>query len=612
MKKSLLLTALTAFGLGSYAQTFVSTTPENRNVVLEEYTGIYCGFCPSGHAIANSIKENNPGDVVLVNVHVGGFAAPNAGDPDFRTSFGTALDNAAGTCGYPGGSVNRQAFPGLLQTDNNGDPCGAVTAMGRGNWANAAGQVLDDPSPVNVAGQATLDLSTRTLTVVSEVYYTGDANNSTNKLTIAVLQNGVIGPQSGASGNPDAVNPDGTYTHGHMLRHFMTGQWGETISQTSTGSFFTHTEEWVVPADINGVPLDLNNLEVALYVAEGNQDIISGSMAEVTVVSPNAYDALPAGIEVPEFICENEVSPVVTIQNMGNEAMTSLDILYSVNGGPAMTYNWTGSLATAQTEEVTLPTMTFTHLSENTVWVATNAPNGQGDQVSGNDVATATFEPSKNSGTQIDIEINTDNWGHELYWEIQDASGATVASGGNTNVGLNGGGLGNNCGSAAGDPGAYGNSTTVNESVTLTGTGCHTFILVDCYGDGLLQGGTYTISSNNAELYEGGSFAAVDEKVFNVGGTNSVNDLELVNNVSVYPNPFQDNATVSFNMVETGEVSLEVVNVLGAKVFAQNLGEKATGAHNYNLSAENLPAGIYMVNLVVNDAIYSTRVNISK
>ena len=234
-----------------------------------------------------------------------------------------------------------------------------------------------------------------------------------------------------------------------------------------------------------------------------------------------------------------------------------------------------------------------------------SSSNGQSDEVSGNDIATQNFEPSKNSGTQIDLEFVTDDYGYELYWEIQDASGATVASGGNTNVGINGGGAQ----AGAGDPGAYGNGATVNETVTLTGTGCHTLILVDDYGDGMCcqyGNGSYTVESSGIQLYDGGSFGASEERVFNVGGTNSINDLELVNNVSIYPNPFQDNATVSFNMVETGEVALEVVNVLGAKVFAQNLGEKATGAHNYNLSAENLPAGIYMVNLVVNDAIYNT------
>ena len=74
----------------SYSQTFVSTLPENKNVVLEEFTGIYCTFCPDGHVQAQAIYNQNPNDVVLINIHTGGYASPNAGDPDFQTQFGSA------------------------------------------------------------------------------------------------------------------------------------------------------------------------------------------------------------------------------------------------------------------------------------------------------------------------------------------------------------------------------------------------------------------------------------------------------------------------------------------------------------------------------------------
>ena len=51
---SILLSTICLVGIG---QTFVSTTPENKNVVLEEFTGIYCGFCPDGHVIGQGIHD---------------------------------------------------------------------------------------------------------------------------------------------------------------------------------------------------------------------------------------------------------------------------------------------------------------------------------------------------------------------------------------------------------------------------------------------------------------------------------------------------------------------------------------------------------------------------
>ena len=87
MNKSLFyigISSILLFSQAAQSQSIVSTTPENKNAVLEEMTGIYCTFCPDGHVIALALKAANPNDVVLVNVHVGGYADPGtSGDPDF-------------------------------------------------------------------------------------------------------------------------------------------------------------------------------------------------------------------------------------------------------------------------------------------------------------------------------------------------------------------------------------------------------------------------------------------------------------------------------------------------------------------------------------------------
>ena len=76
-----------------YGQNFVGTIVENKNIVLEEFTGINCAYCPKGHKIAQQIYDDNTNDVVLINIHVGYFATPNTGEPDYKTSFGSAINN---------------------------------------------------------------------------------------------------------------------------------------------------------------------------------------------------------------------------------------------------------------------------------------------------------------------------------------------------------------------------------------------------------------------------------------------------------------------------------------------------------------------------------------
>lgn len=574
---------MTCFSVAAFAQTFVSTTAQNRNVVLEEFTGINCQYCPDGHRIANLIKAGNPSRVVLVNVHVGGFSTPNAGQIDLRTNFGSPLSNQSDVTGYPAATVNRHVFPGLGQ--------GSGTGMGRANWNNAANQALNMSSPVNVAARATIDLATRTLTVVVEAYYTGTSSASTNKLTVALLQNNIEGSQTGASQNPDAILPNGNYNHMHALRHFLTGQWGATISNTSTGSFYTETFTYEIPDAIRSLPVLLPDLEVAVFVAEGNQEILSGSMAELTFVSPNAVDALPYSAIVPDFICGNELNPTVKIQNLGNQTLTSLDVLYSVNGGSASTYNWTGSLPTGSIASINLPAISFSHLQENTLWVATQNPNGQYDPISSNDIVTVNFLPAKNSGNQVTLNLTTDNYGSETTWALKGPNGNTIATGG-----------------------PYGNNATITENFTLE-NGCHEFIINDEYGDGICCGfgnGSYTLTSGGQTIYSGGEFAAQEVRLFNVGGVAGVEVMEVLTGFNIYPNPFSDNATLRFDLAADAQVAISVRNVLGQTLVDRQIGHLSAGPYTQQLASDGLAPGIYLVSLLVDGQQHTARVSVSR
>jgi hypothetical protein len=83
-----------------------------------------------------------------------------------------------------------------------------------------------------------------------------------------------------------------------------------------------------------------------------------------------AIMSLPGGT-----VCDLTVTPQVTIKNHGSEVLTSLDITYSIDGGTPLTYDWTGSLASAASTVVTLPAVTVTE-DEHTLEVTVDNPNG--------------------------------------------------------------------------------------------------------------------------------------------------------------------------------------------------------------------------------------------
>jgi len=262
MKKILLSLMISATGFfAAQSQTIVTTSPMDKNVILEEYTGIHCQYCPQGHAIAQSIQNNNPGRVVLVNIHQGSFANPSAGEPDFRTPFGDALANQTGLTGYPSGTVNRHVFSG------------SNTALSRGDWTASANIIMAQPSPVNVGIESSFNSATRELTVNVELYYTANSAVPTNYINVALIQDHVFGPQTGGS-------PPNNYEHMHMLRYFLTGQWGDVVNTTTQGTLVERTYTYTVPADYNNVPCVVENCQVAVYVAESHQEILSGDVVD--------------------------------------------------------------------------------------------------------------------------------------------------------------------------------------------------------------------------------------------------------------------------------------------------------------------------------------------
>jgi len=254
----------------SFGQTIVTDTVQLRSIVLEEYTGLHCTFCPDGHVKANAIAAEYPGRTVLINVHTGGYATPAAGEPDMQTAFGPDLANQTNLTGYPSGTVNRHVFPALSSS----------TALNRGDWAGVSPEILEMISPVNTGATSTYNASTNELTIEVEAYYTSNSATSTNFLNVVLLQDSILGPQTGGT----TYNPDnyvgGLYSHNHVLRHMITGQWGDQISTTTAGSLFSNTYTYTVPADINGLPVDIANCHIAVFITETQQEVLTGIVME--------------------------------------------------------------------------------------------------------------------------------------------------------------------------------------------------------------------------------------------------------------------------------------------------------------------------------------------
>ena len=84
-----------------------------------------------------------------------------------------------------------------------------------------------------------------------------------------------------------------------------------------------------------------------------------------------------------------------------------------------------------------------------------------------------------------------------------------------------------------------------------------------------------------------------------------------INELSIYPNPFNNVATLSFNVIGTERTSIELINAIGQTVQAIDLG-LVSGAQLVELNALELPSGFYLVNIKSGTNNVVSRVTVNK
>ncbi|KAF5039515.1 Outer membrane protein Omp28 [anaerobic digester metagenome] len=641
MKHVLSFALLLGFGMSLNAQTIVSTTADNKKVVLEEFTGANCTYCPDGHKIANQLMDANPGEFFAINVHQGSFAPTSPASINYTTTYGNSLGTQAGAAsiGWPCGTINRHQYTG------------SVLAMGRGSWGTYTTTALAQSSPVNIAIDVDLDYATREMTVLVEVYYTATSSASTNNLNVAILQDWVKGPQVGSSANPTYVTSDGQYWHMHMFRDFITGQWGITIPQTTIGTFWDSTFVFNVPASYGAIPVELPNLKVVAFVAEGQTEILT---ADEAAVPPAPIDASVSAIAgFPTSYCSSSFTPAVTIMNKGANALTSCDIDYSLDGGATQTYNWTGSIATGVTTVVNLPSQTITTSGSHSFTAATNNPNAGTDYNTVNDSYAESFTAFVGSGSAPVTEAFTstvfppagfasDDFGGDGKNWARSTSGHSAAGSAYANFYSISSGQKDDLFiipldfSSATSMGlsfyvAYRQYSTENDKLQVdVSTDCGTTWSTKWNKSGTtLATGAATTSSFTPtaaewrqEIVDLSSYAGQSEVLIrfratsaygnnlyvddiNLSPTAAISENEIGSAISVYPNPANDLTTVSVNSASSVNAVVTVVNTLGEVVFNSSTWLN-NGLNNLNINTENLDNGVYYISVQTTEGVMNS------
>jgi hypothetical protein len=262
MKKiTLFFFLLVTFSFSTIAQTIVSTTPENKKALLEEFTGTGCPNCPDGHATAASILAADPLNVFVIAYHPDNSSYTTS-DP-MATNYPAAFYNSTfvGSRFMPGAIINRRIW-------------GAERMVSRTSWQADVNTIKAEASPLNVGVSSSYNTTTSQLSIDVEVYFT---QTVTDAMTIYCMltEDGIIAAQS---------NGTSPYTHNHVFREAFVAQWGDAITTpTTAGTLKTFTFNF----DNSTTAYDMTKSEVVAFVRNAaDEEIISVNGAEVDHSTP--------------------------------------------------------------------------------------------------------------------------------------------------------------------------------------------------------------------------------------------------------------------------------------------------------------------------------------
>ena len=423
MKKfTFALMTLLAFTFSLKAQQYVSTEPANRNVIIEEFTGRGCGYCTDGHRVANQLMANNPGRLWAINIHAGGYAQTTY--PNMITQDGNTIHGGFSISGYPTGVVNRTTAAG----------------QDRGQWGNIASQQLGQASECNVAGMAIVNPQTRVATITVEVYYTGNSSVDQNYLTVAMLQDSILGSQADYGNYNPTQWLNGQYVHMHILRDVVSeSAWGDPISPTTQGTLITRTYSYQIPEVIgspNGVDVDIDNIFFLAWVSERQQGnayrpILTGCKLDMVQGSDEPiYPMIRSISQVGGATCTHTKNVEIKVQNGGTETLTALTIEAAVEGNN-YSVEWEGSLQQYAIENIEIPVEV--PFGNHAITVQITKANGQDIEC----VSVATLNcmewavlEIEGEEEQLRLDLMQDKYGAQITWNFTTSDGTVIASGG--------------------------------------------------------------------------------------------------------------------------------------------------------------------------------------
>jgi hypothetical protein len=200
----------------------------NKRVLIEDYTGTWCQFCPRV-AYAIELVKAQTSDVVITAIHRGNT------DP-YNFSGASVLEDQIGLSGYPTAMLNRSTEWTYPETSTT-----------------AINQALNLTSGINPKLGVALETTTSGNTSTVNVKVKFGKNFSNLKLVVYALEDNLIYNQTNSTTYYAGANPIVNFEHDHVLRSVLSSSiLGEAITGTiNYNSEYSKSFTYTIPSNVN-------------------------------------------------------------------------------------------------------------------------------------------------------------------------------------------------------------------------------------------------------------------------------------------------------------------------------------------------------------------------
>lgn len=238
-------------------------TPPNdqqRQVLIEEFTGVRCINCPNGAIVIEELLTANSPRLIAISIHAGQFAPPYAENQfDFRTQVGDNLINyLSQPFGFPSAVVSRKQFPNQFSLQ-----------LGQNEWAGYIAEELALPVKVKIDIQPEFNATSRNATIDVTLFVEENITEPDVRLSVIFTENNIVDAQLTPDSSPDL---DLDYKHKHVLRGMATPFDGEPITDALiVGAQIARSFDYSIPAEWNE---DNVSIIALVSLAGANKDVI--------------------------------------------------------------------------------------------------------------------------------------------------------------------------------------------------------------------------------------------------------------------------------------------------------------------------------------------------